>query len=344
VDRTAWKGKTRICKDKEMRMNRCRSYVLVLGAIVLGFLGIAQAQEKYPNRPIELVVPFAPGGTGDLTARSYSDELARTLKVPVTIVNHAGGSGIQGTKYAISGKKDGYRLLASTGTPLVLVPVISKEATYDPLKDVIPIGYFGYSPLIFAVKSDSPFKTLAALVDYARKNPGKVKSAITGFGTEGDFNMQLLCHKEQIKITPIPFKSGGESLVALLGGHMDMATSSITSLGQQIKSGTIRALAICSKSRHPDFPNIPTTAELGCPDASLATWTGFFAPTGVPRQVVDVLVPAVQKVFNNPEVIQRGTQAGIVVEYMGPEDLRKLMESGIQLVRKVAQDADMVNK
>ncbi len=323
-------------------MKRCGSLSALFALILFAVFGIASAEDKYPARPIELVVPFAPGGTGDLTARSYSDELARTLKVPITVVNRAGGSGIQGTKYVISGKKDGYRLLAATDTPLVLVPVVNKEATYDPLKDVVPIGYFGYSPLIFAVKSDSPFKTLAELVDYARKNPGRMKTAITGFGTEGHFNVELLSHKEKIKITPIPFKSGGESLVALLGGHVDMAVSSITSLGPQVKGGTIRALAICFRSRHPDFPNIASTAELGYPDVNLATWTALFAPAGVPKQVVDVLVPAAEKAFKNPEVIQRGTQAGVVVEYMGPDGVRKLMESGIQLVRRVAQDADMV--
>ncbi len=120
-----------------------------------------------------------------------------------------------------------------------------------------------------------------------------------------------------------------------------MSTNSVATLGPQVKAGTIRALAISSRSRHPDFPNVPTTAELGYPDVNLVVWLAMFAPAGVSKQVVDVLVPAVEKAFKDPEVVQRGTKAGITVEYIGPQDLRKMMESGLELVRRVAQDADL---
>jgi tripartite-type tricarboxylate transporter receptor subunit TctC len=121
-----------------------------------------------------------------------------------------------------------------------------------------------------------------------------------------------------------------------------MISSSTGSLSQQLKAGTLRGLAISSKKRHPDFPNIPTTAELGHPDINLVVWLGMFAPAGVPGQVTDVLVPAVEKAFKDPEVVQRGVKAGLVVEYLGPEDTRKLVESGLRMVRKVAQEADLV--
>ena len=322
-------------------MKRSLSSGLVFGVVFLGFLGGLRAQETYPVRPIELVVPFGPGGTADVAARAYSDNLAKLLKVPITVVNRAGGTGIQGTAYVIKSKKDGYTLLAATDTPLVVMSVISKEVTYDPLKDVIPIGHLGYAPSVFAVKSDSPFKTLVELIEYARKNPGKLKNASSGFGTESFFNLQLLCHKENMKIPSIPFKSGGEVVVALLGGHTDLSSSTLASLGPQLKAGTLRGLAVCSPKRHPDFPNIPTTAEIGYPDVNLAVWLALFAPAGVPKQVVDVLVPAAEKVFKNPEVVQRAANAGVVVEYRGPEETRKLMESGIGLVKRVAPEAEL---
>jgi tripartite-type tricarboxylate transporter receptor subunit TctC len=312
-------------------------------AFLLIATGGVRGEDKYPNRPIELVVPFAAGGgTSDLTARAYSDNLAKLLKVPVTVVNRGGGTGIQGVNYVIKGKKDGYTLLATTDTPLVVMPVISKEVTYDSLKDLIPIGHFAYAASIFAVRSDSPFRTLAELIDYARKNPGKLKNATSGLGTEANINLQILCSKEKIKITPIPFKGGGEATVALLGGNTDMISSSTGTLSQQLKAGTLRGLAISSKKRHPDFPNIPTTAELGYPDVDLVVWLALFAPSGVPRQVTDVLVPAVEKAFRDPEVVQRGVKAGLVVEYLGPEDIRKLMESGLRAVRKVVKEAELI--
>jgi tripartite-type tricarboxylate transporter receptor subunit TctC len=327
-------------KEDPMKKVPSFSFGLVLGLSLFAFLGGVEAQEKYPGRPIELVVPFGPGGTADLAARAYSDDLSKLLKVPVNVVNRAGGTGIQGTSYVINGKKDGYTLLGTTDTPLKVMPIISKEVTYDPLQAVIPIGHLGYAPSVFAVKSDSPFKTLAELIDYARKNPGKLKNAASGFGTESFFNLQLLARKESIKITSIPFK-GDRSRVALLGGHTDMASNTLASLGAQLRAGTVRGLAICAKKRHPDFPDMPTTAELGYPDLTLAVWTALFVPAGVSQQVLDVLVPAVEKTFKSPQVVERASNAGIVVEYLGPGETRKHLEAGIELVKKAAQEAEM---
>ena len=310
--------------------------------LLLTFYGLCLAQEKYPTRPIELVVPFGPGGSADLGARCYSDDLAKILNVTINVVNRAGGTGIHGTTYVINSKKDGYTLLGTTDTPLLIMPVISKEATYDPLKDVIPIGRFAHVYSIFAVRSDSPFKTLPELIEYARKNPGKLKNGAAGLGTESQFNLMVLCAKAKIKVTTIPFESGGENLTALLGGHVDMSSSSVASLGKHIMAGKLRGLAISSKKRHPEFPNIPTTTELGYPESNFAVWTGVLAPTGVPKQVVDVLVPAVEKAFKNPEVIKRAVNLGMVFEYMGPEELRKNLESDIKIIKEVSAEAGLI--
>ena len=323
-------------------MKRLLPLALAIGFVSLSPFCPVQAQEKYPARAIELVAPFGPGGASSVVTRAYSENLSKLLKVPVNVVNREGGTGVQGTSYVIRSKKDGYTLLSTTDTPLVVMPVISKEVTYDPMEDVIPIGYIGYAPSVFAVKSDSPFKTLSELLDYARQNPGKLKNGTSGFGTEAYFNLQLLCLKEKLKITSIPFKSGGDVTAMLLGGHTDMASSALASLSPQLKAGSLRGLAISSKKRHADFPDIPTTAELGHREVDFVVWYALFAPQGVPRQVVDVLVPAVEKVLRSPDVVQRGIQAGLDVEYKGPEEVRKLMESGIRVVKKVAQDAGMV--
>jgi tripartite-type tricarboxylate transporter receptor subunit TctC len=314
----------------------------VFGLVFVLFSAGVQAQDKYPNRAIELVVPMDTGGTADVIARAYSDNLAKLLNVPVTVVNRAGGTGIQGTTYVIRSKKDGYTLLASTDTPLMVMPVISKEVSYDPLKDVIPLGHIGYATGVIAVRNESPFKTLEELVDFARKNPGKLKNSASGIGTESFFNLQLLCQKEKIKIVTIPFKSGGEVMTSLLGGHTDMSSSSIISLGPQLKAGGLRGLAVSTKKRHPDYPNIPTTAEAGYPDVNLNVWLALFAPSGVPKQVVDVLMPAVEKVFKDPEVVKRALNAGLVVEYLGPQETRNLLESGMQIIRKLAPEAGLI--
>lgn len=324
-------------------MKKGRIALLALGFTLLVFSG-SQAQEKYPGHPIELVVPFAPGGNADVIARIYSEELARVLKVPVNVVNRAGGTGIQGTTYVVRAKKDGYTLLGSTGTPLTIMFAISSEVTYNPLKDLIHLGQIASVPSLFVVKIDSPFKTLDELIEYARKNPGKLKNCAAGLGAESQFNLEILCAHNKIKITTVPFKSGGEALPALLGGHVDMASLSLATLGPQINAGKLRGLAISSKARHPDFPNIPTTAELGHPYVNLRIWSGIFAPVGVPQSVLDVLVPAVEKVFKHPDIVDRATKAGFTMEYKAPEELRKFIESEIKILEKVAQDAGLAKK
>ncbi len=325
-------------------MKGLRVVLLLCGLTSFIVCGAGLAQEKYPSRPIEMVVPFAPGGSADVAARTYSDDLSKALKVAVNVVNRAGGSGIQGVTFVVRGKKDGYTILGTTGTPLVIMPAISKEVTYDPLKDVIPIGYFGLAPSVFAVRNDSPFKTLKELIEYARQNPGKLKNGAGGVGTESNFNLVLLCSKAKINITSIPFQSGGEALPAVLGGHVDMTSNTLATLGPQLKAGTLRGLGIGTKKRHPDYPDIPTTAELGYPDVNVSVWFGMFVPTGVPKQVVDALVPVVEKVFTSPEVIQRAEKAGIDADYMGPEELRKHMEVQIPTIEKVAREANIPKK
>ena len=325
-------------------MKTWQSTAVACIVIVLAFWTGVYAQQKYPNRPIELVVPFGPGGSADIAARIYSDELSRILKVPIMVVNRAGGTGIQGTHYATRAKNDGYTLLAASSTPLVVMPVISKDVTYDPLKDLIPLAHFVSSPTVFDVRKESPFQTLNDLIEYARKNPGKLKNATGGLGTESHLNLEILCTLNNIKITTVPFASGGEAVPALLGGHVDMSSQTFTTEAPHIKAGKLRGLALASPKRHPDFPDIPTTGDLGFPSVNLRVRFGVFAPPNVPQDILNVLTAALEKVLNNPQIVNRANQAMFVVEYMGPQEFRKFMESEIHIVEKVAKDANLIKK
>jgi tripartite-type tricarboxylate transporter receptor subunit TctC len=307
----------------------------------LPFLVGAQAQEKYPNRTIELVVPFGPGGTNDITARIYAENLAQTLKVPVTINNKPGGGGITGILYVTRAKKNGYTLLHAAGAQMVIVPIITPEATFDTLRDFIPLGHFGYVPSVFVVKPDFPVTSFKGLIEYARKNPGKLSNAVGGYGTASYCNLQIMVSKNNLNINTIPFKSGGETITALLGGHVDMTSSGFITLGTHIKAGRLRPLATVSKSRHPDFPNIPTTAEEGYPYVNFCDWLGVFAPIGVPQQVQDVLTKALEKVFKDPQVGERAKAAFLTPDYKNPEEFRKFIESENLTWGKVYKDAGL---
>ncbi len=326
-------------------MKRYQFWGLICGLICLAFLGQALAQGKYPNRPIEMVVPFAPGGSTDIITRCYIDDLSKELKVTINAVNRGGSAGLLGSTYVSRAKKDGYTLLQASQSSNVMAPLVSSDAIdFDPIKDFIPLARFAAVPSVVTVRSDSPFKTLGELIEYVRKNPGKLKNASAGIGSASHFNLEILCAHTKIKIPSIPFKSGGEAMVAVLGGHVDMTCNTLASLGAQIKAGKLRALAITSLNRDPDFPDIPTTTELGHPYVNFVGWQGVFAPAGVPKQVVDVLVPALDKVFHKPEVTQRAINAGFELQYLGPEEFRKFFQEEILLVEKIAKDANLIRK
>lgn len=321
-----------------------RFLLLLCGFTVLFFSGTTQAQEKYPHRTIELVVPYSPGGSNDVAARIYTAKLSQLLKVPITVVNRGGGGGVQGSIYAAHAKKDGYTLLAGGQGTVVVAPLISTEATYDPLKDLTPLGYFGSVPSVFAVRNDAPFKSFGDLVEYARKNPGKLMNAAGGMATSSQFNLDILCAKNNLNITSVPFKGGGEATVALLGGHVDMTSSGVLTLGPQIRAGQLRALAITSKKRFPAFPDIPTTTELGYPDLNFVLWVGALAPSGLPQSVLNVLLPAVEKAFKDREVIDKASKAYFMADYKGPAAFRSLLESEISRVGKIVKDANLRDK
>lgn len=319
---------------------------VICGLCLLAFLGTLHAQERYPTRAIEYVVPFAPGGSSDTFARCYTDDLSKILKVSLDVVNRGGTGGILGSSYVARAKNDGYTLLgAASQSSMVSAPTINKKTCpYDPVKDFDYIGRFGSVPSLFVVRSESPFKTLGELVEYVRKNPGKIKNASAGTGSTSEFNLELFASNNKIKIPSIPFKSGGEAMVAVLGGHMDMTCNTLTSLGGQIRAGKLRALAITSKNRFPDFPNIPTTAELGYPYVNINGWQGVAGPAGLPKFVLDVLVPAVNKVFYDADVIQRAAKVGFTMDYMGPEEFKKSVEEELRVVEKIAREGGLIEK
>jgi tripartite-type tricarboxylate transporter receptor subunit TctC len=326
-----------------MIVKRRISFAIVIS--LLFFLGGGVfGQDKYPSRPIELVVAFGPGGSVDVSARMYGEELSKALKVPVTVVNRAGGTGIQGTSYVARSRKDGYTLLQGATQSVVLLPIISNEVNYDPQKDFIPLAHFASVPSVLVVRNESPFKSLDDVIDYARKNPGKLNNGGTGFGSESQFNLDVLCIRNKIQINSIPFKGGGEVLSTIVGGHVDLSFLALPTMGPQIKAGKLRGLAVTSKTRHPDFPQILTTAELGHPYVDFSIGIGVFAPAGVPKSVLNVLVPTLEKIFKSPEIVQRATNAGFSVAYMGPEEFQTFIDSRRQVYEKVAHEVGLAKK
>ncbi|HME46163.1 MAG TPA: tripartite tricarboxylate transporter substrate binding protein [Syntrophorhabdales bacterium] len=313
--------------------------IIVVFPICVLWYGGASAEEKYPTRSIEMVIPFAPGGATDVGARITADELAKVLKVAVTPVNKPGASGTTGGAYILTKKSDGYAIFAATGGPVINAPLVLPDVSYDVFKDFIPVAYFASVPNVFVVKGDSPWKSLKDLIDYAKKNPGKVTCGSAGTGTESHINFEILKSLTKADMTHVPFKSGGDVIPAVLGGHVTMGVNVIAAAGPQIKAGTLKGLGITSSKRLPDYPGVPTNAEQGFPQINVSTWLGYLVTAGTPAPVVKTLAAAFEKAIKSPELIQKAEKAGYVVEYKNPQEFKKYLEEQYAQVSKVVKEA-----
>ena len=284
----------------------------------LGLLSGAQA--AYPEKTINLVIPVAPGDATDIAARVMADELSKLLKVSVLVVNMPGAGGMMGANSVAKAAKDGYTLLFTINASLTSNRILNPQAaSFDPLTDFTPLGLTTRTPMVIAVRSDAPFKTLAEMAAYAKKNPGKVNVGTAGAGSIGDFTVQIASAQTGSDMAMVPFKGAAPSVTALHGGHIDGAAVALGLLAAHLKSGALRGLVTSNKS--PEFPTIPTMTELGYSQNLLGVWLAFFAPAGVPAEVTRVLVPAIEKVAKDPAVASKLATLGVLQDYQPPESL-----------------------
>lgn len=294
------------------------------------------APGEYPEKPIKLLVGTAPGGLIDLGARAWSDELSKKIGVPVVITNIAGAGGTLAIADAAKSPPDGYTLLAAGQPPVVIAPALSK-LSYQSDRDIVSIGAFGMTPVLIVVNANSPFKTIEELMDYARKNPGKLNCGTAGIGTIAYFDLELIKAYGKVQIEHVPFKGSTPAVTALLGNHVDMLTLTLPALPGHLKAGRIRALAITTKTSQ--FPDIPLFSEKGLSEAGIATWAGFFAPAGIPKNAHQKLATAFAEVVKDPAVVQRLENVGFAPFYLGPEEHMKLIREELKTMAEIAKKA-----
>ena len=297
--------------------------------------------QKYPDRPITLVLPMAPGDALDLTGRSMGEELSKLLKVPVTPLNKPGATATLGTDMVAKAKKDGYTLLLTNSASLVNAKILQPEIVpYDALKDLAPLGMAIVVPLVIVARKDVPFKNAKELVDYAKKNPGIVRCGTMGANSTGDLNVWLFQMVTGIEMNMVPFKGASPAVTALLGGHVDVVSVAITPMLSHLRSGALRGM-VTSKSLS-EFPDVPTIDQLGYGKNLLHSWSAFFAPAGVPAEVTETLVPALEKVIRNPAISSRLTPLGIQPDYEPPDKVLIRMSEEYKMVEEIAKKYKMV--
>jgi tripartite-type tricarboxylate transporter receptor subunit TctC len=317
--------------------------VLVVLMIGLGVVGAAPplGAQSYPRAAITLVIPLSPGDGADIAGRAMAEELAKLLKVPVVPVNRPGAGMAIGTDSVVKAKKDGYTILIAPNAALVSGRILNPDlATYDPVKELAPLGLAARTPVVLTVRGEAPWKTLAEMIDFARKNGGKVRAATVGTGSVGHFSVEMINALTGAGLTHVPFRGGAAAITALLGGHVELAALSVGATSSHLKSGVMRGLVVSSKS--PAFADIPTLTELGYRHNLPGIWFAFYAPAGVPASVTNVLLPAIEKVVKDPAIGARLAPLGMVGEYAPPDKVLAEIHDERRVLEDVAKKAGLV--
>ncbi len=315
--------------------------VVVALTVVLASLSSGGARgADYPAREIELVVSFPAGGPADTSARIMGPKLSAILGVPVVVVNKPGGGGAIGADYVAKGKADGSVVYSSTNSVLTISPHLQKSLSYK-LSDFAPLGAYASDLGVITTRAGGPARTLEEFVEYAKKNPGKLNYGSAGYGTVSFFSMELFKMAYGIDLVHVPFQGTGPVKNAIMGGHVTVATSGFGSLAPLIRSGDLIALVTTSPTRVAAFPNVPTMAEKGFPDASLNIWMGVYVPAQTPKPVVETLVKALAQAVKDPSLATGLDKAGMHLEYRDPAATAKLVETEAATVAKVVEKLNL---
>jgi len=316
---------------------RSRVFVAVVAVMLAAqVVPAAAGQAEYPNREIEFIVSFPPGGPADTAARIIQPKMSAILGVPVVVTNKSGGGGALGADYVAKAKPDGYTVYASTNSVLTISPVVQKTLPYS-MADFTPIGAYAADLGVITAKAGAPWKTLDEFVDHAKKNPGKFNYGSAGFGTVSFFTMELFKISYGLDIAHVPFQGTGPAKNAILGGHVTLASSGFGSFAPLFRSGDLVPLVTTATKRVAAFPAVPTMAERGFPEASLNIWLGLYVPAKTPKPMVDVLVKALAQAAKDPAVAGAFEKAGMFAEYHDPEETAKLLQTETTSVRKVSE-------
>jgi tripartite-type tricarboxylate transporter receptor subunit TctC len=308
---------------------------LLVAAASLGG-GAAWAQGTYPDRAIEMIVTFPPGGPTDTAARLIQPALAKELKVSVVLVNKGGSGGAAGMDAVAKAKPDGYTIAATVRSTTTITPATQPSVPYR-LKDFEMIGAYAASPQAIVAKKGAPWRTLEELIAEAKSKPGTLSYGSAGQGTNSFFTMELLKLARGLDITHVPFQGSGPVKTAILGGHVPLASVSLSTVIPVIKSGDVVGLVISGERRNPALPDVPTMAEKGVAEASLSTIMELYAPARTPRAIVDRLAAALAMVMKNPETVTALDKAGLEAYYFPPDASRQQAEREYDAVLAAAK-------
>ena len=282
----------------------------VFVSLALALVAGAAMAQRYPAKPIRLIVPFPPGGGTDIAARTIANKLSDSVKWTFVVENKPGAGGNLGVEQAVKSPADGYTLLIGQTSNLAINPTLYPKLPYDSLKDLSPVALIVSAPVVFVVAANSRYASLGDLLAAAKRDPGGVTFASPGNGTVSHLVGELLQRAAGVKLTHVPYKGASQALTDTLGGQVQSFMSSVPSALSQIKGGRLRAIAVTSAKRSPELPDAPTIAESGYGGFEANTWYGLLAPAGTPAPVIARLNAEVNRALRTPEVRERLASEG----------------------------------
>ena len=282
------------------------------------FCSGASAQ-SWPQKQVTIVVPFSAGGTTDMFGRILANALQAKFGQPFVVENKAGAGGNIGTASVAKAGKDGTTILIGTVSTHAINPFLYKNLQHDTEKDFQPVSLIARLPNMLVVNPKIPAKTTAEVIDYLKKNPDKLSYGSSGAGTSTHLASELFQLKTGTKMTHVPYRSSGDVMNNLIGGHIDLAFDNMTLAWPQAQSGKLVAIAVTSTTRSATAPNVPTVAET-LPGFDATSWHGVFVPAGTPRPIVDTLAAEVKRIFTAPDVQKNLVEVGAVASPMTPEE------------------------
>jgi tripartite-type tricarboxylate transporter receptor subunit TctC len=303
----------------------------------------ANAQSQaYPNRPIKMVVPFPAGGPTDGMARIVADRLGAVLGQSIVIENKGGGAGGSiGAKFVATSDPDGYTILITPGGSLTTGPAVHANIGYDPVKVFVPVAQLIETPLIIAVHSDLPVKTLAEVVAYAKANPGKISWGSQGFGVAPHLLLELFKLEAGVNIVHVPYRGTAPMLAAIVAGEVQIVADPMTTVLPHIQSGRLRAIAIAGATRTPKLPGIPSVIEAGYPKLQSPFWLGVVAPAGTAPEIVSKLNAAFRESMNPPETRARLDALGAEIKIGTPAEFEKMLADELALWTGIVKAANI---
>jgi tripartite-type tricarboxylate transporter receptor subunit TctC len=322
-------------------MRRREILTLGLAGLTLAGTRIAPAAAQatnWPERPIKLILPYAPGGATDLIARPWAERLSNGLKQQFVVENRGGASGVIGTEAAAKSPPDGYTFLLTPSAPLTMQPQLRKTP-YDPFKSFAPVGRVGDLVTGFALHPSVGAKTFQEMLEYARKNPGKLAYGSAGLGTSSHLRIEMLKVKTGVDILHVPYRGTGDAINDLVAGNIQMMNE-VAPIAQ-VKAGKLILLNVNHPTRHPDFPDVPTLKELGIEGADVPSWYSIWAPAGTPKEIITKFNAALRPISEDQEFRGRMRQINVELPYQTPEQMAEHLANDTKSMANLIREANI---